>query len=543
MARPLPLRLPGFGFKLNEAMALKAIPAQGYVTNVLDKSKLTDMFSKKNLFPTFVPATIDGSAAIRDRVHDGLGHQRASVQSKGFVETGNILVYDAGVVKSDTAIPTSLRDALKAAAACLEDVPDEKKDYHPHSDDQVLNLVHPSLFPVIYGRTRIIKDGVLGIQEGIARMGSGEVLKIPSREETTISPDDRIPDVPVPVYTPYSQKFQWLPCDVEFTAGYSLAEGVEKDQARNKCNVTSYINNTHPKRHPDLYRVIERVMSLAVALWNITLSSFEETRFYARVPYYGCDLEIDPEAVKLYKKPEGSDDDEDETYYTCLEEWEARVHKAVLPEPTDGFYSPSENISVDLQRDYGKTGLQVIVKLANIHLTLEKPKYSGGTWNIEGQWNEHICATALYYYDSVNITESRLAFRQCSAAYDTDHMYYAQDNHGWVQEVFGCSAYGPPVQEVGDVVCKEGRLINFPNFLQHRVSPFELQDPSKPGHRKILALFLVDPNIRIISSANVPCQRRDWWEEEVQSRGQAAPEVTRRGYISIRRLPNIDGRG
>jgi hypothetical protein len=42
------------------------------------------------------------------------------------------------------------------------------------------------------------------------------------------------------------------------------------------------------------------------------------------------------------------------------------------------------------------------------------------------------------------------------------------------------------------------------------VSPFSLADPSKPGHRKILALFLIDPKMRIISSANVPPQQEEW---------------------------------
>jgi Protein of unknown function (DUF4246) len=32
--------------------------------------------------------------------------------------------------------------------------------------------------------------------------------------------------------------------------------------------------------------------------------------------------------------------------------------------------------------------------------------------HIEGALNEHICATALYYYDEENLTESSLAFRQ-----------------------------------------------------------------------------------------------------------------------------------
>jgi hypothetical protein len=65
------------------------------------------------------------------------------------------------------------------------------------------------------------------------------------------------------------------------------------------------------------------------------------------------------------------------------------------------------------------------------------------------------------------------------------------------------------------VACTEGRLLTFPNILQHRVLPFSLADRTKPGHRKILALFLVDPNIRIISTANVPPQRRDWWAEAI----------------------------
>ena len=57
----------------------------------------------------------------------------------------------------------------------------------------------------------------------------------------------------------------------------------------------------------------------------------------------------------------------------------------------------------------------------------------------------------------------------------------------------------------------------FPNVLQHRVEPFRLADPSKPGHRKILALFLVDPYLRIPSTAYVPPQQKDWWVEMVRA--------------------------
>lgn len=70
------------------------------------------------------------------------------------------------------------------------------------------------------------------------------------------------------------------------------------------------------------------------------------------------------------------------------------------------------HLPVDLRKDFRESGLQVIFKLANIHLTPEKPEYEGGSWHIEGALNEHICATALYYYDEENINESHLGFRQ-----------------------------------------------------------------------------------------------------------------------------------
>ena len=48
------------------------------------------------------------------------------------------------------------------------------------------------------------------------------------------------------------------------------------------------------------------------------------------------------------------------------------------------------------------------------------------------------------------------------------------------------------------------------------MAPFKLEDPSKPGHRKILALFLIDPHCRIISTANVPPQQKSWWSPEIR---------------------------
>lgn len=74
----------------------------------------------------------------------------------------------------------------------------------------------------------------------------------------------------------------------------------------------------------------------------------------------------------------------------------------------------------------------------------------------------------------------------------------------------------PAIQDVGSIECKEGRLLTFPNMYMHKVLPFRLADATKPGHRKILALFLVDPGAKVLSTAQVPPQRRDWWEQEAK---------------------------
>lgn len=129
-------------------------------------------------------------------------------------------------------------------------------------------------------------------------------------------------------------------------------------------------------------------------------------------------------------------------------------------------------------------------------------------------------STALYYYSNENITQSKLSFRhQVENEESMIDFGYEQDEHAWLSRYFGCHNEGPGVQEIGSVKTNEGRLLTFPNILQHQVGPFGLADPTKSGHRKIIALFLVDPNIKVVSTANVPCQQREWWWDLLTSQG------------------------
>ncbi|PGH23321.1 hypothetical protein AJ80_02573 [Polytolypa hystricis UAMH7299] len=444
-----------------------------------------------------------------------------------FKTTGAISVYNGDVVKSDTAVSESIRQALKAAVASLENVPDDQKDYHPGSSGQVLDLVHPSLFPLVYGRSRIVSDRSLNVEEGVTKCGLGDVIPVPPEHEIELVGANRHSRFENHIRRPYSQTFQWLPCDVSFSAPVSKdGEPVQSQWSHNDCRITSYINNLHPRKHADLYRAIEQIIARAVTLWNMTLSPlvFREHE-WLRIGYSGPERTEPPKEGGPEKGPGESDRD----FMNREMEWIRANRKLILPEPGSfcppslppgteydpEHHTPMKFLKFIDVRNYSKErGLQVIVKLANIHLTPEKPRYLGGTWHVEGQLNEHICATALYYYNSENITDSYLSFRQTCK--DTaSSMYYEQEDHDWLREIYGRTNLDPIVQDIGGVECKQGRLLTFPNIFQHRVEPFGLKDTTKPGHRKILALFLVDPNIRVISMANIPTQREDWWEEQI----------------------------
>ncbi len=126
-------------------------------------------------------------------------------------EYNAISVYTGDVVKSDTIVPDPLRLALIEAVKPLQDVPPKFQDWHPRSDDKVLDLVHPSLFPLIYGRSRVLTQGKTNLDNFIEKCGEGEVIPVPPESESRNTSRS--------VYKPYSDKFQWLPCEVDISNG------------------------------------------------------------------------------------------------------------------------------------------------------------------------------------------------------------------------------------------------------------------------------------------------------------------------------------
>ena len=169
---------------------------------------------------------------------------------------------------------------------------------------------------------------------------------------------------------------------------------------------------------PGLYGVLEQFVGCAIPLWDETLSWFHDR---IRINVEGTSDEdfYLPVGLKYETASDHSDGSDFWHYNDDYRDWKKQNRVLVHPEPQE-FVPFVKNLEsdpegarpVDLQKNFADAGLQVIFKLANIHLSAEKPEYEGGSWHVEGALNEHICATALYYYDQENVTDSYLGFRQ-----------------------------------------------------------------------------------------------------------------------------------
>ncbi|NUS12149.1 MAG: DUF4246 domain-containing protein [Streptomyces sp.] len=361
-----------------------------------------------------------------------------------------------GVWQSDALVDDALRSRLREAVRVLEEVPEAERDWHPGSGGQVLDLVHPSLFCLV----REVSGGP---------------------ERAWRNPTDRSSRYE------FSEKFQWLPTDVDVHDDGEVA-------------FRSYVNNVHPEKHRELAAVLPELFARMLPLWENVLTDLRHPRpLRIEADPYGW-YDSEPEY------PDRSSYGDDEAYAEARRTWEEALdawwenRRPVVPDAPD--FTPPEVPGDSARVDLRGRRLQVIVKLATIHLTPDRPEYAGGSWHVEGMMNERIVSTGIYYWDSENITESRLSFR--AALDDPD---YEQNDDNGLREVYGLEDEGALNQVLGSASTPEGRCLAFPNTLQHRVGSFRLADPGRPGHRKILAFFLVDPSETIVSTSDVPPQQ------------------------------------
>lgn len=210
-------------------------------------------------------------------------------------------------------------------------------------------------------------------------------------------------------------------------------------------------------------------MSSNFAAANVPLRSDENEENWTPNKEECGDVEASEEDLEEEGYDDYYDNDEDRQEGLLEAKWKIVRKPRIMPIPfNDVSYAPQPGKRLaDRFRD---TGLQIIVKMASIELTPEKPDFPVGGWHIEGQMNENICATALYYLDSDNITDNSLAFRMQTSAYlhDDEGFDVGQDCYHWMEHVYG-TGFGcgnsPCLQNYGNVQTREGRLLAFSNVL------------------------------------------------------------------------------
>ncbi|KAJ6634204.1 hypothetical protein Bhyg_17384, partial [Pseudolycoriella hygida] len=393
-----------------------------------------------------------------DFVLDELGHY-VSIKD-GSIEVAAV----DGTWQSDSLIDSALHDELVSGIALLENRIDEvgEKEWFIGPNRQVLDLVCPSMFCYVAGKTAMMARPVTQqCTKETSLLWYVSTAEIESAEQTAqhfIEQTKRLPS------HFKSMKFQWLPTEFVVT---------ETGAVRIDC----YINNLHPEHDVQMYETIENIFQKCLPMFSKVLTDLRNpTKNRITMNDYCFSLEDEVEEQPMNSKK-------------CRNSLTVPRYQ---PPP-----SPTKIVSLN-----GRT-LQVVVKISGIYLTPDNPEFSDDQWHFEGTANERIVASAIYFYSSENITESRINFRKATCKSDVAKkaggLYDFEDDFH---------------QYAGSIITQQGRCIAFPNTLQQMIVPFGLEDSTRNGHSKILAFFLVDPTVEIMSTSNVPPQQEYWYEDD-----------------------------
>lgn len=448
--------------------------------------------------------------------------------------SGTVALYNGDVTKSNTLIPMSLLDELRTATKVLEYENFELRFYHPGSMKKQRDLIAMALYPLVYGKSRILPDRTIRLDEALQNAGQGEVIPIP--KETGITREDiawRVSaraDIQV---RPYSRYHQVLPTDWELG-----------DDER--WHIATYINNLHPVKHRNIYKLIEDTFNCIIPQWDVTLTPMKDMlHSRARIEYGKAQYEpLSAEALK--QAPEIHPREAQSEYEERCEKWRMKNYRAIQPDagefipwavpprlmsklPEDLTSTIRVESTVELNRDYRERGLQVVTRILGVDLTPEDPYYQT-EWHVEGQMvgtpkhrpiemttnshaieqNEHVCAAAFCTFAIENMEDPVMEIRNNIETSTLAEVEHEPNDFVWLRQVFGLENGEPAIQCSGSIRCGVGRSVIFPSIIQHRLTGFELKDKTKPGTTRAVVFYLVDPNIRIISTANVPPQRLDW---------------------------------
>ncbi|OAA75509.1 hypothetical protein LEL_07497 [Akanthomyces lecanii RCEF 1005] len=364
--------------------------------------------------------------------------------------------------------------------------------------------ISPWLYPFIYAGSPIRADGrAIDLENVTSSIGGGIIPPRPFWDADHWSGEMQY----------YSKKSEWIAADVRFTG-----EG-------NSVKFLSPINNLHPLRHKPLYSAIENLIAESIPEWNQVLlyKSLQRNGPRIKSPDRRCNTCIGTTSGSCSCAVE----------FNKFSEWiQGTLGTGTEEPPENSDWSPAlalngeyANVkrlydSVSLSQGFKDKGLQVHVELANLETGSDRSTPAEDSWRFEwglnGNRNERIVATTLVCLRQENLKDNsgKISFRSEIKKKSRTGEAVAgrvQPSTSAPSPVSGYSL-SPHFQELGSVSLPEGRVVTFPNTLQHKLR-MDVQDGSKRGRLQFLAIHLVDPHYRVCSTRHVPPQSVSWWWE------------------------------
>lgn len=184
----------------------------------------------------------------------------------------------ARCVKADGLLSEQLHDDLNAGVRPILHAPGKK--WLLNSSERVLDHLDPSMYPLVYGKTRVLQSGQVKLDDILEARNDTFIAPLHTKVKWKGGGHTRwIEDWSGNPYASraWSKKYQWLPCEVAF-AGRTGSE----------VKITSYINNLPHRGHEKLYECIEKLIGVSVPLWNEVLEvnrfgTHQHLRAYPRI--------------------------------------------------------------------------------------------------------------------------------------------------------------------------------------------------------------------------------------------------------------------
>ncbi|KAJ2705303.1 hypothetical protein FB645_002553 [Coemansia sp. IMI 203386] len=360
------------------------------------------------------------------------------------------------------------------------------------------HIVDPSLYSLVYESTPILPKPMTSPKDALhlpsfdTVPGSIDGWRQAVRDlnasmaEKDKGNDSEQSEAAAASFVPFNERYleltdpsvrHWLPTDI-----YVNQDG--------SVDFRSYINNIHPEEHADMYVSISKIISKAIPLLEQALTDWEHSRDL-RIPYdyYNCLGFSTEHPAKLGGKFDVYSEEFDENAYDeAVDKWKSSMVNTT-PDPEE-FVEPKRPLVPYSLRN---RNLQVVIEITD--------KYT----SVFNTASENIIATAVYYYDTSHKSPPSIEFLEAIES-DFDSFVDAYDHLAYkalfrAETDLQGESY---IQSAGCVGAKQGRLICYPNVYE--------QERYLIGERlRRLTIYFVDPSVRIVSTAIVPPQQKDWW--------------------------------